>query len=69
MMNHIEDINREMGELYVNMKAKKIGYREGREMHNVAGRMIAAANAQLKYYALRKEAPEIPFFTVRQRRA
>jgi hypothetical protein len=44
------------------------GNSEGKELANIAGKMISSAKVQVEYYALRKEAPSISFLTAKTKR-
>lgn len=43
------------------LRAGTIKPSEAAELANIAGKMIKSAKVQVEYYALRKEAPTIPF--------
>lgn len=60
-MNNIEALRTELSTLYESLKTGKVEAKVASEMTNITGKMIASAKAQLEYYALRKESPNIPF--------
>lgn len=60
-MKNVEELRKELSEVFQALKEGSINLKQASEMTNVAGRMIASSKAQLEYYALRKESPKIPF--------
>lgn len=60
-MKNVEALRAELATVFSGLKAGTIKPGEAAELANVAGKMINSAKVQVEYYALRKEAPQIPF--------
>lgn len=60
-MKNVEALRTELATVFAGLKAGTIKPGEAAELANVAGKMINSAKVQVEYYALRKEAPQIPF--------
>lgn len=60
-MKNVEALRAELSTVFAGLKAGTIKPGEAAELANVAGKMINSAKVQVEYYALRKEAPQIPF--------
>lgn len=54
-------IRSELSEVFQQLKAGTIKVEDAEALANVAGKIINSARAQVTYYALRKEAPQIDF--------
>lgn len=60
-MKNAEELRNSLAAVFADLKAGKIKPSEAAELANISGKMIASAKVQVEYYALRKEAPMIPF--------
>jgi len=60
-MKTAESLRNDLGALYDQLKSGQIEVKNASELANIAGKMISSAKAQLEYYELRKEAPNIAF--------
>lgn len=60
-MKNIEELRTNLCKLFNDLQAGAIDSAKAKEMNNSAGKVISTAKAQIEYYALRKEAPNIPF--------
>lgn len=60
-MNTASELRNELAAVFAQLKAGEIKPGEAAELANLAGKMISSAKVQVEYYALRKEAPTIPF--------
>ena len=64
-MNSVEALRDELFEVFRDLKAERIQPKVA-EMNNSAGKIIGSAKAQLEYHAMRKEKPNIPFFSAKR---
>lgn len=60
-MKNVEELRQHLAGVFSDLKAGTIKPGEAAELANIAGKMISSAKVQVEYYALRKEAPVIPF--------
>ncbi len=60
-MKNVEELRQHLATVFADLKAGAIKPGEAAELANIAGKMIGSAKVQVEYYALRKEAPVIPF--------
>jgi hypothetical protein len=60
-MNNCNELRSELASLYKDLREKKVDPKDVKELTNIAGKMIHSALAQIKYYDLRKEQPDIQF--------
>lgn len=60
-MKNIEELRDNLASVFEDLRAGAIKPGEAAELSNIAGKMINSAKAQIEYYSLRKEAPEIEF--------
>lgn len=62
-MQNVSEMRDELSELFRELRANKIDRKDVKEMTNICGKMISSAMVQVKYYAERKEVPQIPFLS------
>lgn len=62
-MNNIVELRNELTTLFLKIKSGQIEHKVSKELNNTAGKIINTARAQLEYYALRKEKPQIAFLS------
>lgn len=60
-MKNVQQLIEQLSEVFQSLKAGEIKHKEADTLANLAGKMINATKVQVEYYALRKEAPTIPF--------
>ena len=60
-MKNVEELRTRLSEVFIGLQDGTIKHKDASELANLAGKMINSAKVQVEYYALRKEAPEIPF--------
>lgn len=60
-MKNVDELRENLSQVFLDLKGGAIGASEASELANIAGKMINSAKAQIEYYALRKEAPNIEF--------
>ena len=60
-MNNAHELRTELAAVFAALRAGEIKASDAAELANLAGKMINSAKAQVEYYALRKEAPNIQF--------
>lgn len=60
MKNCIE-LRNELSDVFMRLKAGTLPLKTAAELANIGGKMVRSADTQIKYYALRKETPDIPF--------
>ena len=60
-MKTISELRDELALLFSAIRTGELDIARAAEMNNSAGKMINASKVQLEYYALRDEAPNIPF--------
>ena len=64
-MQNATTLRAELSAVFQDLKEGKITVKQASEFANLAGKMIASAKAQVEYYALRKEVPDIEFLASR----
>ena len=62
-MKNLHELRSELSEVFVELKSGDICAKDAKELNNAAGKIINSAKVELDYYALRKEAPDIPFIS------
>ena len=60
-MKNVEELRTQLAEVFTGLQNGTIKHKDASELANLAGKMINSAKGQVEYYALRKEAPVIPF--------
>jgi hypothetical protein len=60
-MKNVEELRTQLSEVFTGLQNGTIKHKDASELANLAGKMINSAKVQVEYYALRKEAPLIPF--------
>lgn len=60
-MKTATELRNELAAVFAALKAGEIETKDAAELANLAGKVINSAKAQVEYYALRKEAPQITF--------
>ncbi len=60
-MNNAHNLRTELADVFAKLRAGEIKPNEAAELANLAGKMISSSKVQVEYYALRKEAPHIPW--------
>ena len=60
-MKNVEELRTLFAEVFTGLQNGTIKHKDASELANLAGKMINSAKVQVEYYALRKEAPVIPF--------
>jgi 5-formyltetrahydrofolate cyclo-ligase len=60
-MKNVEELRTRLSEVFIGLQDGTIKHKDASELANLAGKMINSAKVQVEYYALRKEAPLIPF--------
>lgn len=60
-MKNIHEVRDELASVYQGLKNGDIKHHDAAEMNNSLGKIIGSLKVELEYYALRKEAPNIPF--------
>ena len=60
-MNNAHNLRTELADVFAKLLAGEIKPNEAAELANLAGKMISSSKVQVEYYALRKEAPHIPW--------
>ena len=56
-------LREQLADVFAKVKSGEIDIKQAAELTNLAGKMINSAKAQIEYYALRKESPEITFLS------
>ena len=51
----------DLAKLYEDLRAGRVDRKDVKEMTNIAGKIISSAAVQVKYFAERKERPDIAF--------
>lgn len=62
-MATISDIRNELINVFNGLRDGSIEAKDAMEINNTAGKIISTAKVQVAYYALRGEAPDIPFLS------
>lgn len=60
-MQNSSELRKQLSEVFEGLKDDKITPEKASQFANLAGKIINSANVQVKYYALKKETPSIPF--------
>lgn len=60
-MKNVEELRAQLAEVFTGLQSGNVKHKDAAELANLAGKMINSAKVQVEYYALRKEAPSIPF--------
>lgn len=60
-INSATCLRQELARLYKELKNGEVEEKDAAELTNIAGKMISTAKAQVAYYALRKDIPNIEF--------
>ena len=60
-MKNAEELRKSLSEVFQQLRAGEIKPKEAAELANLGGKMINSAKVQVEYYALRGEAPKIPW--------
>ena len=60
-MKNVEELRDQLAAVFTALQNGVIEHKDAAELANLAGKMINSAKVQVEYYALRKEAPNIPF--------
>jgi len=60
-LKNVNDMRDRLEILYLNLETGMTKAVDGKEMANVAGKMLSSAKLQLEYCSLRKERPNIAF--------
>ncbi len=60
-MKNANELRKELSEVFNKLKAGDISHCDAAAMANIAGKMINSAKAQIEYYSLRQEKPDIEF--------
>jgi hypothetical protein len=63
-MKNINEVRDELIEAFEMVKKDPRRVPQGKELGNIAGKIINSVKIQLEYSAQRKERPEIPFLNV-----
>lgn len=63
-MKNVNELRDQLSAVFADLRGGAIKHTDAAELANIAGKMINSAKIQLDYYALRKEAPVIPFLDV-----
>jgi len=60
-MKNANELRAALSKVFTDLQNGEIQAKDASELANIAGKMISSAKAQVEYYALRKESPEISF--------
>lgn len=60
-MRNADELRVELAQVFAQLRAGEVKPSEAAELANLAGKMVASAKVQVEYYALRDEAPVIPW--------
>ena len=63
-MKNVEELRTHLAQVFSGLQNGTVTHKNASELANLAGKMINSAEVQVEYYALRKEAPVIPFLHV-----
>jgi hypothetical protein len=61
-MDTIINLRKELAKVFEDLRAGNLSSKNAAELNNTAGKIINSLRAELEYYKLRKEPPEIDFF-------
>jgi len=56
-MKNINDVRKELSQLFSDLKNDIIDYKKAKELNNCAGKIINSLKVELEYHALRREKP------------
>lgn len=62
-MNNATQLRNDLAEIFDQLRVGDIETKQASELANIAGKMISSAKAQLEYYELTGDRPNIPFLT------
>ena len=62
-MKNVAEMRDELQKAFFELKEEKLSPRIMTELNNAVGKMTASVKAELQYYALRQEKPEIPYLS------
>lgn len=60
-MKNCKELRDNLAQVFEDLRGNKIDAAKAAELANIAGKMINSAKAQIDYYALIKDAPNIDF--------
>lgn len=60
-MKNCKELRDNLAQVFEDLRSNKIDASKAAELANIAGKMINSAKAQIDYYALTKDAPNIDF--------
>ena len=60
-MKNVNDLRTTLAGVFRDLQNKEIKFKDADSLANIAGKMINSARAQLEYYKLRRETPQIEF--------
>jgi len=67
-MKNVNEMRDNLADLYADLRSGKADRKDVKELTNICGKMINSAMVQVKYYAERKETPEIDFLNEKSSR-
>jgi hypothetical protein len=62
-INNVKELRDDLRELYKELRQKKIGLREAKELNNTAGKIMNSAKLQMEYNNFTKSGQKIEFLT------
>lgn len=62
-MRNITEVRKELCDVFSRLKSGDMSPKTAVEINNCAGKIINSVKLELDFYALTKEAPDIPFIT------
>lgn len=60
-MKNVNEMRENLSSLYSDLRKGSVDRKDVKELTNICGKMINSAMVQVKYYAERKEMPDITF--------
>lgn len=60
-MKNADELRIQLAQVFEELRQGEMETKVAAELANLAGKMISSAKAQVEYYALRKESPNIGF--------
>ena len=60
--SNIASVTAALAETYEGLRSGKVNARDASEMTNALGKIIKGRAAQLEYFSLRKDKPDVPFW-------
>lgn len=60
-MKNVSKMRDNLSDLYNDLRNGKADRKDVKELTNICGKMVSSAMVQVKYYAERKETPQIAF--------